>query len=485
MTPGDVSRRSFMELVGATGVAGASDGSVNGTPTADIDSAENQDSSVPVENQLVVIYDMGTEPAAVQAAAMRVVRNQGQQAHFGKTNEGLGFLVIGLVDPVSTDERDAIKEEIASQEFVEAVSVARETSSAGAAPNYTYPINDPYYDQQNNAQHISARQAWAFTRGADQTIAVVEGKAYVEHADLQRRFADVPGIGTRTSYLCCRETTRSNSRLYNRMGPDDHATRVAGIAGARHNNEEGIAGISQATLINMASDTNYLHDDITGVRIALNMTDASIVNYSKGLSDIGDHIELWNRAVDIATERDKLIVKSAGNYGANAPSKPVKDLAKHPDVISVGATNGRTELWSGSARGDGLDVCAPGVRIMSTKSDGGYDNKVAGTSHAAAAVCGVAAMCWDTHPDLTVEQLRTRLKRTTMTLSDGTTIVDAMLAIFMPPEEPVFRENVTGLRDEGREIFNRTQHESQQGKPLYRTKFVVFETYRQLVGPVM
>ena len=63
------------------------------------------------------------------------------------------------------------------------------------------------------------------------------------------------------------------------------------------------------------------------------------------------------------------------------------------------------------------DIAAPGVDIRSSMPGGGYEIK-SGTSMAAPAVSGVAALVKSARQDLSVDELKEILKRTTLKLTD-------------------------------------------------------------------
>ena len=73
--------------------------------------------------------------------------------------------------------------------------------------------------------------------------------------------------------------------------------------------------------------------------------------------------------IDYAVKtRGCVVVASAGNTG--------KDVSYYPasceGVFSVGATNWSDVKWENSNFGTVLDICAPGVGILTTQNKGGY-----------------------------------------------------------------------------------------------------------------
>ncbi|HET6992409.1 MAG TPA: S8 family serine peptidase, partial [Bacteroidia bacterium] len=65
-----------------------------------------------------------------------------------------------------------------------------------------------------------------------------------------------------------------------------------------------------------------------------------------------------------------------------------------------------------------VDVCAPGVKIVTTKniSDGQYTDSFSGTSAATPHVAGVAALILSVNPELTASEVENIIKTTTDSL---------------------------------------------------------------------
>jgi serine protease AprX len=188
----------------------------------------------------------------------------------------------------------------------------------------------------------------------------------------------------------------------------------------------------------------------------------------------------FNYAVERAWDAGIVVVVSASNRGPQAAtiSKPGDD----PLVITVGASDDRgtpgiddDELPDFSSRGptvpDALakpDVVAPGSHIMSLRSPGstidqdfpatitGAYHRGSGTSFAAAATSGVAALMLSRRPTMQPDQVKYALTHTARALPAGTDpmvvgagSVDAAAAALDPPSgvanQGVVRSNGTGL----------------------------------------
>lgn len=108
-----------------------------------------------------------------------------------------------------------------------------------------------------------------------------------------------------------------------------------------------------------------------------------------------------------------LLIAAAGNNSERPRLVlPLDNPAACPSVVSVGATDragGVARFSHGPSDGVGsLDVCAPGVSILSAWAGSGFSLR-SGTSPAAPFVAGVAALWLEREPWLSARELRDRL----------------------------------------------------------------------------
>ena len=115
-----------------------------------------------------------------------------------------------------------------------------------------------------------------------------------------------------------------------------------------------------------------------------------------------------------------VLVAAAGNEAAPWLDAP----ARYPSVISVGATNSLDQRASFSNTSRNLELCAPGVAVLSTMPTYtvrlnqwpyGYQmhyDYLDGTSMAAPHVAGTAALVIAAHPDWSNSQVRSQLRST-------------------------------------------------------------------------
>jgi len=249
----------------------------------------------------------------------------------------------------------------------------------------------------NDDADIDAPAAWDVTTGSpDVTVAVVDSGVDRTHPDL---FANlVPGY----------------DYAYDDADPTDyygHGTHVAGIIAARGNNGVGITGVAWQTSIMpvqaLDADGAGTTTEVAEAYAFAARSGARIVNASLGGATFSQtEYDAIRQASNV------LFVVAAGNAGksddstATAQYPCAYDL---PNIVCVAATDNEDHLSSWSNFGPiNVDLAAPGDDIYSTLRCGGY-GFMRGTSMAAPEVSGAAALLLADNPELTPEEVRTRL----------------------------------------------------------------------------
>lgn len=115
------------------------------------------------------------------------------------------------------------------------------------------------------------------------------------------------------------------------------------------------------------------------------------------------------RICDLAWKRGLLLVAAAGNVGPDPDT--VTFPAKYESVIAVSALAFSLAIAAFSSRGPEVELCAPGVSVLSTLP-GGACGYMSGTSMACPHVSGVAALAWGTHRYATDVAVRRLLAHT-------------------------------------------------------------------------
>lgn len=211
-----------------------------------------------------------------------------------------------------------------------------------------------------------------------------------------------------------------NGNPKNRVDTESHGTHVAGIIAAKRDNGKGVNGVAKnVKLMSVRAVPNgdeYDKDIAMAIRYAVD-NGAKIINCSFGKS-YSPNAQWVYDAIQYAASRDVLIIHAAGNDGNNLDNP---DNPNYPNdhkyggsefannVITVGAlasSYGSKMVASFSNYGkQNVDVFAPGDGIYSTLPNNTYDFQ-GGTSMAAPAVAGVAALIRSYHPQLSASQVK-------------------------------------------------------------------------------
>jgi len=176
-----------------------------------------------------------------------------------------------------------------------------------------------------------------------------------------------------------------------------HGTGIAGVIAA----DGGLLGVApDARLISIKAFSAHTEQDsethsssdriVRAIDVALRLH-ARVINMSFG----GPPDKLIELMVREALAQGIVVVAAAGNSGPDSAFYP----AAYPGVIAVTASDRRDELYPDAASGTFVTVAAPGVDIITTAPNGGYQ-VLTGTSIAAAHVSGLAALLIQANPRL-------------------------------------------------------------------------------------
>jgi subtilisin family serine protease len=300
---------------------------------------------------------------------------------------------------------------------------------------------------------LNLPQAWQLSQGAGVVVAVIDSGAKLEHPDLApniwTNFDEVPGNGVdddANGYVDDVHgvdlTTRRNRQ--DLSDGNGHGTHVAGIIGGAANGR-GVVGVAFRARLMIVKVLDARGAGTTGgvaegIRYAA-ANGARIINLSLGGPTRDSALVEAVRAAEAA---NVLLVCSAGNLGQNVdqrPSYPVAIPARN--IIGVAATepqNGRN-LGSFSNFGrNTIALAAPGVDVLSSANDGGYELK-SGTSMAAPHAAGVAALMAAMRTDMSANELRAQLLqnagRASLPVSGG--YLDALSSVVSAASASTYR----------------------------------------------
>jgi len=296
---------------------------------------------------------------------------------------------------------------------------------------------------------IDLERAWEVTTGSSGVvIAVVDTGVEITHPDLADNIwvnpGEVPGNGIDDDGNGLVDDVNGwdfgssdfgpggAGRFGGDNNPDDdsvgggHGTAVAGTIGAVGNNGFGITGVNWDVSIlpvKIANDAGALvggaiisaHEYLTdllnrGVPIAA--SNNSYGAFAPGFfQEEFEDFDFEREAIEDFIAAGGTFVASAGNDANDNDESFTTFPAAHnlPGIIAVAATDNRDELASFSNFGETtVDVAAPGERILTTTTGGGF-TFIDGTSFSGPIVAGVVGLMKSVRPDLTPEQVRDAL----------------------------------------------------------------------------
>jgi subtilisin len=228
---------------------------------------------------------------------------------------------------------------------------------------------------------IKAPQAWDITKGKGIKIAVCDTGIDYTHPNLSPNYRD--GV----SFV----PTEKDPKDYN-----GHGTHVAGTIGAAMTGSAGVIGVAPSAYLYavkvLSSDRSgqwsWL---IAGIHWCIK-NGIQIINMSLGLpSDFPPPPTALERMCNLAWNRGVVLVASAGNDG-----KDVGFPAKYQSIMAVSAIDSVNMIAEFSSRGPKIELCAPGVNILSTLPGNRYGTQ-SGTSMACPHVTGAVALSLSSH----------------------------------------------------------------------------------------
>lgn len=142
-----------------------------------------------------------------------------------------------------------------------------------------------------------------------------------------------------------------------------HGTHCAGIVTAVANNAEGVAGIVADCRIMALNFAPVMLSSFASKAIMYAADNgADVITMSWGYPW---PVQILEDALEYARMKGVILCAAAGNDGVEFSNFP----AAYPGIITVGATTSSDEVTSFSTFGNHLEICAPGLSILSLRAD--------------------------------------------------------------------------------------------------------------------
>lgn len=289
-----------------------------------------------------------------------------------------------------------------SEDLIERIRTLEDVEWAEPDGKLYVSVNtaDPYASSLWGLDMVGATAAWARTYGSCSVpVAVVDTGLRADLLDFAGRVLTSKGY----------DFADDDADPVDRHG---HGTHVAGTIAAAINNSASVVGVAPGVCIfgiKVLSDSGSgnASDIAAGIVHAANQG-AKIINLSLGGDGFWQVVE---DALAYAASKDVVIVAASGNDGRDGLSYP----ASSPYAVAVGALDSTRSRASFSNFGEGLDLVAPGVDIVSTFKDG-ESCMGSGTSMASPHVAGVAALVRTAYPVMNRNGVVDRLRSTAQDL---------------------------------------------------------------------
>ena len=230
----------------------------------------------------------------------------------------------------------------------------------------------------------------------------------------------------------------------------DHGTHVTGIAAAKTNNAEGVAGAAyNATYMpvkaggapNFADAIGFGYDGI--LYAANNGADIINASWSGGAAS-----EAEEDIINLATQMGSLVIAAAGNE-ASRTGYP----ARYDKALAVGSVEPNDNRATYSNFGYNLDVLATGTDILSTSYNNDYISNT-GTSMSAPVVSGLAVLVKDLRPNWGAERIGMQIRASARYIGDSNPDLEHQLGHGSIDAYRAVNTNLPGLKVISQEFIN-------------------------------
>ena len=383
----------------------------NNTKAVDFNSVENFKDGDIIPGQYIVKYK--TNKSNISAF------NNSNITKLKEVDKNNGIVLVKIEENTSRIGSQTTLDSLKNNPNIEYVEPNRIIKLNKTENSYNPPLimkktesapNDPMFSEQYAHVKTNTIKGWSsYKKTKDVVIAIMDTGVDSTHPDLNVINGYSVFKGPYTPDITDPYTQPvSPDDINPNIDSRDHGTHVAGIAAAIANNKIGICGYAPGVKIMSVKVINKMGISSTaifleGLKYAIN--NADVINMS---FDLRRNEKSISEAITDGLNKNKIFVSSMGNTGNDEQT----DFNSFDGIISVGATDKNDAKAGFSQFGSYISVVAPGVDILSTMpaKQNNY-GCLSGTSMAAPAVSGLAALLKSQEPNLTTKQIKERIEK--------------------------------------------------------------------------
>lgn len=281
----------------------------------------------------------------------------------------------------------------------------------------TFTPNDPLLGVQWSQTNNNATEAWDICRGNSAlTVGITDTGVHTSHEDLAANRVQGANSSNATTLGNVLTEAANGIGIVQPTGP--HGTHCAGIAAAIGNNGKGVTGATiegtkhlMVRISENGNNSTYTAITLGALWAASNGCRVVSTSFSGAQGSV-----IGTTGTTMKNTYNAVWCYAAGNDGGTYGAS-----ADWPDVTIVGAIASNNTLASFSARGQFLDLTAPGVGIRSTYwTNNATVNTYAdldGTSMATPYAAGVATMIAAENTAYSAQRIQDILYRSCITMN--------------------------------------------------------------------
>lgn len=291
--------------------------------------------------------------------------------------------------------------------------------------NYTLADLEQYQPKNTQEERTVGMLMQVMTMGEEIPAAIKDLQEGIKYYEAQVNYNLNVDFNGRTSVgddpYDIADTDYGNGDPNIRVEDESHGSHVAGIIAATRNNKKGVNGVAKNVKIMsiraVPNGDEYDKDIALAIRYAAD-NGAKVINASFG-KGFSPNSEWVYDALEYAASKDVLFVHAAGNDAIDLDSSENPNFPNdHPitnsqeivdNYLTVGALtpiygSDMIAVFSNYGK-ENVDIFAPGDKIYSSMPNDSYEFQ-GGTSMAAPAVAGLAAMIRSYFPTLSATQVK-------------------------------------------------------------------------------